>query len=409
MSMQNYSDYANVSNDEEAGGSSQMPLIDFIFIYLCSFLVVVGLIGNIISLVIFIRSCSQTPKIITRHSLLLLTLSNTIYLILFWYYKVLPKIVNAYLANSSLSSVYLVDSNTFMCKSIIYSINVAISLNASITVSFSLERAFVINFPYLAINLRENYRPQFKLLIVLIILFSFLLPSYCLGLLEIINHPGGQMKCAVHEDYRSLYFKLTVFFVINTLALPFLIISISNISIILEIYRNRASQRRIYKGRAKAGPTKKCWYAALLKKGSSNKLVLADTYHEEASIPINPINVSAAGARASTPAPDVNDFITKMLITISASFVLLNFPYFMAWCFHTIRSLDTKPNVPLIEHYERLGRLKLVVQLTEILILLNYSIAGLLYFASGKMFREHLFALFGCNFKRKKLSLSRVI
>ncbi len=111
----------------------ELPLIsdqilDFINLYVCSFLVFIGVIGNSISLLVFARSNRFAPKILTRTSLILLTISNIMYLILIWYFKVF-RIVGQIRFLS-------VDSNTFACKSVMYLIGLAITLNSLITVSF---------------------------------------------------------------------------------------------------------------------------------------------------------------------------------------------------------------------------------------------------------------------------------
>jgi hypothetical protein len=85
-----------------------------------------------------------------------------------------------------------------------------------------------------------------------------------------------------------------------------------------------------------------------------------------------------------------NLMIAKMLITISASFVVLNLPYLIAYTVHALHFLNNSDS-------ELLGYLYEIVKLTRILNLLNYSIAGLLYFASGEVFRVHLYAILGCN------------
>lgn len=92
-----------------------------------------------------------------------------------------------------------------------------------------------------------------------------------------------------------------------------------------------------------------------------------------------------------------------MLITISATFVLLHLPYLIAYSIHASFQLRKTKLDPRIQ-----SDLKDIVKLTEILNILNYSIAGFLYFASGKVFREHLYAIFGCRFGDRKLKTFRL-
>lgn len=218
--------------------------IELIYIVVCSTQIIIGLVCNIISLKVFMRSGKCSPIILQRHSLILLTLSNTFYLIVFFYSQILPKlVVGLFLEESTkefLSKIYISNHSVFVCKFVQYFINVAICLNVSITTSFSLERAFAIKFPYLSINLRENHDVQFKILILSLLLFSFLLPSYNLFLVTIVD---VEERCSVHKPYSTIYFYLTVLYVLFTILLPFLIISFSNYTIIKEIVKvskNRA-------------------------------------------------------------------------------------------------------------------------------------------------------------------------
>ena len=86
-----------------------------------------------------------------------------------------------------------------------------------------------------------------------------------------------------------------------------------------------------------------------------------------------------------------NLFITKMLITISVSFIILHFPYLITYAINASYILQQPDKMP-----KELNR---ILQLTEILNMLNYSIAGFLYFVSGRIFRENLYAMFKCKYK----------
>lgn len=200
-------------------------------IYVCSAIAFMGILGNFVSFLVFIRSGRRNPRIVTRNLLLLLTITNSTYLVLYWLHSILPRIIDHYAsataqshspslathANStnqnnklveislnsnnnkninSESSYYFLNSfdfilttkNLYSCRLITYMINVAICLNATVTVSFSIERAVAINFPFATRNLRENYKLFFKYLVVIIVLFSFVFPVYNLFLLGIITN-----------------------------------------------------------------------------------------------------------------------------------------------------------------------------------------------------------------------------
>ena len=104
---------------------------------------------------------------------------------------------------------------------------------------------------------------------------------------------------------------------------------------------------------------------------------------------------------------DKNMHITKMLIMISASFVLLNLPYFVAWCRYALfRIHNAKPFTR--EQATVLLHLYNIVKLAEILNLFNYAITGILYFATGKIYRDNLYSFmhFGASRRRRSKSES---
>lgn len=92
--------------------------------------------------------------------------------------------------------------------------------------------------------MRASHRSLFKMLFLFIILLSFLLPSYNLFLVNFIevpitkDNPEGR-QCSILNEDMPIYFKLTFLFVIKTTAIPFIIISVSNFSIIYAIYKKR--------------------------------------------------------------------------------------------------------------------------------------------------------------------------
>ena len=197
-------------------------LIDRVSIYVSSFIVFFGVLGNLISFLVFVRSGRRNPRIVTRNLLLLLTVTNSTYLILYWIHRVLPKLIflpppppsptptsstlnpllfasnstttaaaiaattQQYQLEYTLFENILTTRNVYSCRIIIYMINVAICLNATVTVSFSIERAVAITFPFASRDLRQNYKPFFKFMVALIILIAFSLPIYNPLMFEIL-------------------------------------------------------------------------------------------------------------------------------------------------------------------------------------------------------------------------------
>jgi hypothetical protein len=78
--------------------------------------------------------------------------------------------------------------------------------------------------------------------------------------------------------------------------------------------------------------------------------------------------------------------VTKMLLMISSSFVMLQLPYFITWCYYVNNQLRPTNKIDR-KFYTQL------LMISEIPYIIYYSIASLLLF-SGKQYRKHLYALF---------------
>jgi hypothetical protein len=480
-------------------------LVNYLHIYGCSALVLFGCVGNLVSFLVFVRAGRRSPKIITRNTFIILTITNTMFLMLYWYVSVYPKMRNYFGSSTDgvhrilfgNNSALLLNTNRYFCKLIVYTVNVASYLNSSITVLFSVERALAINFPFKIRALREKKMSLFRMILLINFVFSFALPSYNLFLMEL---SVARKECDVPEKYQLTYFVLTVLFVIAILAIPFLLITVSNVSIVLAIYRNK--QKREYylterisdassihssKMSARRRHSKqqqqqhqhqsKChdllYYKTIAIKKSRKASTLSNvssptsratttTYkpsidgglsfirdgpaleqHRKSSILTNcarePSLISCSKVERKytdiDSAPDSasklihangdgsanqlanllcmnkrdmsisykypkdkNLRVTKMLFTISASFMLLNFPHFISWTRYALYRLANHAEMDTNESVRvRTAYLYNIIKITETLNILNYSITSLLYFASGKIYRDHLYSMFECK------------
>jgi hypothetical protein len=375
-------------------------LIELGKIYAYTFLSITGILVNLLSFVVIMRAGKKAPRILSKNILIALTISNSIYLILFWYIFILPKIIKYQQYNASnkrrlnferglhfslqnnsstillpkmtadilnIETFYLINSNILICKIMNYFYKVFLFINSSMTVIFSLERALAINFPIRMRSTKERRRSLLKIIFMLVIAYCFVYPAYYLFLLNIFNMHNGQ-QCRIQNE--SLYFKLTILFVLQTLAIPFILITISNISILVGIERHR----RI-----------------LIKRSLTFRdPSLQFNSFSSASLPSNSLH--RPDSRKSS---DKKMRLTKILITISASFVLLRLPFFIAWCrFILFKFYITKPFNE--EQRNELKRRNEMVDYTEILQLINYAVTGLLYFATGNSFRQNVLASLRC-------------
>jgi hypothetical protein len=269
---------------------------------------------------------------------------------------------------------------------------------------FSMERAIAINFPLKMRNFRENYRKVFHLIIILIILFSFLYPTYNIYLADVVSRPLTNetyiTQCDIPENYGKIYFNLTIIFVIETLAFPFLLITVSNASILMAIYKNKQN----FNGDNAASSFKIKGSTKHTKKNESNNLTsqrLIQSQKSQASFKSRTkFNNSCRIGKG-----DKNAKLTRMLVAISLSFVLFHLPYFICWCVFVNFRLNNQMRPLPKDVLDQMIQLYKYLRLSEILNLFNYSITGLLYFATGKIYRQHLYSILNTIYKCKKVDL----
>ena len=373
--------------------------ITFFRLFICNLLIIIGTLANGLSFIVFLSSDKKSPRILSKNILLLLTISNSIYLILYWYMFIFNEILlyqktgssnlkfhfnktftlqierngTVVLAPSEIKSVLRIEkfskfnSNEYVCKIMNYFYKVFLFINSSMTVIFSLERALAINAPIKMRKLREKYRFLFNTLIAIVILYCFSYPIYYL----FVTNISSTNFCVITQNYESVYMKLTIMLKIQTLALPFLLITVSNILILVGIERNRRNLHQ------------KCFQNDLpttsIKSNQSNQ-------------------INGGSISNKSISSDKKMRITKIFIAISVSFVLLRFPYFIAWCRFSIFKVSKSQQKINQDELRELRWLRIITGYTEILQLFDYAVTGLLYFAIGKSYRQNLHAVIRCCF-----------
>jgi hypothetical protein len=75
-----------IVNDSTIDKQDSDGILDLVYIYVCSFFVVFGFISNFISFFVFLKASRRAPTIVTKNLLIVFTISNSLYLVIFWYY-----------------------------------------------------------------------------------------------------------------------------------------------------------------------------------------------------------------------------------------------------------------------------------------------------------------------------------
>lgn len=443
-------------------------------------LVVIGCTGNMFALVILVYSRRRLPRIIGANYLILLTITNTLFLALHFYMSTYTRIVYFFGRHEFASTfLHMLDSNTLACKALSYLKYSTRSLNTMLTVCFCLERLLAVYYP---LHMR-SLDVKCSILFRVAVLVSFVLPSYSLFLTELVANNDtvrvrssfnltasfnfysltptfGQFTCSARgtnfkvtqkkiQTQKLIKFLIIFFFFINIKVLikfhfvMFLIIFVSyvfaSISILAIVMRVKRSKSFLVAFRANSNST--VWNrggeglvcattaatcvedsaAMVAAVESESSRVRFSIRHQPAATgsrssfssrfmssrslstatttstflnrcPSRRHLISSSSSTSSSSAYKIHD--TKILSSISLSFVLLNTPYFVVM-FVMFVNVDTATSQPWSEP-EVFGtelvhkmRIQSGIMLAETLQLVNFSLTGLLFFCSGQIFRLH--------------------
>jgi hypothetical protein len=426
--------------------NKELDTFHMINLYLSVPLIFIGCFGNLISMIVFIRARNRMPKISGSSYMLALSLSNFVYLIFYFYTNTLSRVIHQFNLTQTenfLNKMYLVDTNNIVCRIVGFLKNYARTLNILIILTYSFERFIVIYFP---LKTRDWQKPKkfwiFKILFIIgfvfefyILLFTETIPSekgltnkphvraqlYRLNLTVNFNlltmAPATRnFICSFYEEYTRILLKVHFFKYIFIL-LSYALISISLILIVIKLDSRKSSSQFRIKYRSnnnfKRAPEQNInpnninnnknrnqnMNSNSKGSGSSSQQQRSDsTYNSGDRYTMSKKHFhvlmffycwnKCKRARKELHYRFKN---VKMLITISVSYVLLNFPYFilLGLKFVNLKQLSS-------DEHELINQMngKKVLIIIEIFQLANFCVNGLLFFCSGRVFRSHLYNLF---------------
>lgn len=222
-----------------------------------------------------------------------------------------------------------------------------------IVVAFTLERLIVVYFP-LQTSVLCNPRSA-RRICVFILIISFLLPFYSFLVSDVLPTDKPLVfECDIIAKYRTIYFYLTIIYGNLTLTFPILIVCFVNILTVRQLLRAgrlRKKQQQQQQQQQQFSQTKK-----------------VDSANNEY------VNMIVKNQLE-------NDKVTWMLVVISITFGVLNFPYFILWLVSCI--INVRGHTPSV--YIESARM-----IAEVLYLLNYSLYFFLYVISRRTFRKVL-------------------
>ena len=322
------------------------------FTVLTPLVILIGLAGNILSLVVYMSR--NMRKLSASVYLAALSASDTI--VLFFY--VLPE----WLKHGTLT---LIDPNNVLflqkegfCQLIVYVQYMSRFLSSWFVVFFTIERCIGVCFP---LRRKEICNPKtaHQIVLVTILLSSFL----CLFkpiLSEVsYNTINKTPLCTSTNSMQHVSFILDSIFGIIISFVPFVLITFLNVLIIRKLFISRAQTRKF---------------------------------------------------RVVTHESKIRLEFTFILLGISICFVALNLPYYVVWCerYWTTRlKSHTTTYSALKEQHNSIQELDNILHVTRAIFYVNYSINFFLYAVTGAYFRKELRFVFKRDRRRKSVRFRR--
>lgn len=378
-------------------------------IYTTLSILIFGVLGNTLSLMVLIYSWrNKPPRIAGSKYLILLTISNTAYLLVHFYKDTYPRAIYHFKLDYN-SSYHLVDSNPICCKLLAYLTYSIRSFNTILTVCFSTERVLSAYCP------NATFDSKFLLGFKLSILISLIIPSYILFLIELVPNSDtsksiydrynltrrfdfyslkptfGNFSCsALKKNYLVLLrFHFLTFFVI------FLSYILVLISVLVVFIKLKNTKNFIFAYKSKTISTRG--------NSSSNddyRLVESRSGIRKESFSLD--SVSSRRHRKSQHLVNQEVHDTKILSSIAVSFIVLNTPYLCITLYNfrfaaRIGEFNRSTAFDIVHMLS----VRKIVSFAETLQLVHFALTGLLLFCFGQIFRLHAFNFF------KKLQVFR--
>ncbi|CAL1532845.1 unnamed protein product, partial [Lymnaea stagnalis] len=302
--------------------------------YFTPFVFVVGIIGNCLSLGVFLSKSMRHLSASTYLSALSVT-----DLIALLFYVLVEWLIRGYPVISSSSSPITFINFTGMCQVIMYLHYVSRFMSSWLVVAFTIERYIGVCHPFrrrhicsLAVTRRIVMG-----IVVLSFLFNIFKP-----LLSVVQHVDlhGQM-CTTDPRHRLLSFILDSFYAVSITFFPFVVITVLNICIIRQLYLHNR-QQRIF--------------------------------------------------RVVTQVSVIHLEFTSILLVVSFCFIAFNLPYFATWCKLFLTSNFIR--LSKVEELHDLDYFRGVALFTRAIYYANYCINFFLYSITGAYFRRGLKNLF---------------
>lgn len=339
----------------------------------------IGLVGHILTIYVFSQKRFRINS--SNVFLLCLAINDGLYLIIHFFEETIIVIKdindndNNFTVNYLIKHLNLIDKNELSCQLINYFRYVLRFISAYIIVSFTIQRLCIV---YMPIQNRLSQKKSAWKIVGIIVIISIVLNSWAAFSFEIRNEQHHKY-CTIKRDWSFIYFYLNAIFIIFIVLIPILVILIINICIIIKTKRDDSKRKLLQQQQQQDnnGSTEELRILNHSNKLNNKKTPLTTTTVRYSKPHI--INIDQAIKRDTLNSANNMNKLTRILIFVSFSYVILNLPHLFTWWFYI------HENEPLKRNF-----LFTLLQFTEILYMTNYGIHFYLYCITGTLFRKQL-------------------
>ena len=345
-------------------------LISYMYRFLTPVIIAIGLCGNTLSLIVFMRTRLRRQS--SSVYLAALCIADSAFLL---------QLTAAWLGYVR---VFIYHKQGF-CQAFVYTGHVSAFLSVWFVVAFTLERYIVCVYPLSKKHICTVQRA--KLIVIGCSVVAALLYSYLLLTSEPVQVRGStKPRCFTKTEYMSFTLIMGNLDTLLTLLIPSILIVFMNARIIVVLAKSSKFQSKMPQAQSDAQSIPLC------------TRTLSDTPSESKSTKSGSRKSATGGAGASPSSQQQR--ITKMLVTISSVFLLLNGPN------HVIKIYLILVSYVKSEQHAYVISQRIGYWQHGFLFLyhINFAINFFLYSLCGRNFRNEIKALF-CRAKRDRTAV----
>ena len=415
-------------------------------IFVAIVIIIIGLMGNSLGFLVFLQKKIRSKS--TSVYLLCLIISDSLYLVTHFFEDTLKAYIDHYvhkteyiheeclffhnnltdsfnddmnfsnafakeykLDQSIAGFINIMDRYDFFCRSINFARYFLRFMSAYIIVAFTIQRTQAIRKPFLQKNLESKKKALF---ILLSLVFLATLSSIWIPILlhsTYFQSYTNLPECYIRDGFSDIYFGLTNSYIVIIMLIPMLIICVCNTITIYLLQKSNKKRQSLTSLNFNLLNTNFLVVNTTIKTRRSEFFNMSlepfNRSTNDINNEINQINKIESDKNYLTLRNSLNKVkyqekkTNVMLLVMSFSYVVLDLPYFISWIYlfyygkyHEIKEEDVEA---LIRYSINKNYLIGIINLTELLYLLNFSIHFYIYCISSETFCKRLRQIFKWN------------